>query len=183
MDDFKTDRVWVQEDGRRAMRKVKETETAPGTTERIVELHVEEERPLHLEQRVIEKKKPFVYERVIETLDGEGNIVEQKTESIEPTRQMQMREHIVAAQTVEDEPECDCNVTKDEMIEAIVAAFKAQQDMQVESLGVKPKGIRKIAEDLGTEAVNGDKTMTYWYIALAAAGGLFAYFTFFYPAM
>jgi hypothetical protein len=99
---------WTLDDGRRAERLV------------------EDERPLRLQQRVVEKTKPFIYERKIETVDKNGHIVEQKVESIEPKVQMQVVEHIgttVAAQNVTEE--YDCHVTKEEMIDTIVAAIKA----------------------------------------------------------
>jgi len=128
MDDFKTEK-WTLDDGRRAERRVTENTSENGQSERVVELHVEDERPLRLQQRVVEKSKPIVYERKVETLDPmTGSVVEQRVESIEPKVQMQLVEHIasastVAAQNVEDD--CDCHVTKDEMIDTIVAAIKA----------------------------------------------------------
>lgn len=131
MDDFKTEK-WTLDDGRRAERRVTENKTEDGQAERVIELHVEDERPLRLQQRVVEKSKPIVYERKVETLDPKtGSVVEQKVESIEPKVQMQLVEHIasastVAAQSVEDD--CDCHVTKDEMIDTIVAAIKATRE-------------------------------------------------------
>ena len=131
MDDFKTEK-WTLDDGRRAERRVTENTSDNGQSERVVELHVEDERPLRLQQRVVEKSKPIVYERKVETLDPKtGSVVEQRVESIEPKVQMQLVEHIasastVAAQSVEDD--CDCHVTKDEMIDTIVAAIKATRE-------------------------------------------------------
>jgi len=131
MDDFKTEK-WTLDDGRRAERRVTENTSENGQSERVVELHVEDERPLKLQQRVVEKSKPIVYERKVETLDPKtGSVVEQRVESIEPRVQMQLVEHIasastVAAQSIQDD--CDCHVTKDEMIETIVAAIKATRD-------------------------------------------------------
>src|SRR5437868_3696539 len=130
MDDFKTEK-WTLEDGRRAERRVTENVNPSGEAERVVELHVEDERPLRLQQRVVEKRKPFVYEREIHTIDKSGVVVEKKVESIEPKVQMQLVEHLVAQngvsalateQPVEDNP---CHVTKEEMIETIVTAIKA----------------------------------------------------------
>jgi hypothetical protein len=131
MDDFKTEK-WTLDDGRRAERRVTENTSENGQSERVVELHVEDERPLRLQQRVVEKSKPIVYERKVETLDPKtGSVVEQRVESIEPKVQMQLVEHIasassVSAQSVPDD--CDCHVTKDEMIETIVAAIKATRE-------------------------------------------------------
>ena len=132
MDEFKTEK-WTLDDGRRAERRVTENKSENGQSERVVELHVEDERPLRLQQRVVEQSKPIVYERKVETVDPKtGNVVEQKVESIEPKVQMQLVEHIsanntVVAQSIEDE--CDCHVTKEEMIDTIVAAIKATRDV------------------------------------------------------
>lgn len=131
MDDFKTEK-WMLDDGRRAERRVTENISENGQSERVVELHVEDERPLKLQQRVVEKSKPVVYERMVETLDPKtGSVIEQKVESIEPKVQMQLVEHIasantVAAQSIQDD--CDCHVTKAEMIETILAAIKATRE-------------------------------------------------------
>ena len=129
-DNIKTEK-WTLDDGRRAERRVTEQKTEDGQAERVIELHVEDERPLKLQQRVVEKSKPIVYERKIETLDPKtGSVLDQKVESIEPRVQMQLVEHIasastVAAQSVQED--CDCHVTKEEMIDTIVAAIKATQ--------------------------------------------------------
>jgi len=137
---------WTLEDGRRAERHVKES-----TDERVIELHVEDERPLRLQQRVVEKSKPFVYEREIEVVDKEGNVVEKKLESIEPKVQMQLVEHLgtvgdvgVSAQSV-DKDDCDCHVTKEEMVDTIISAIKAsrQMDAQVAALSHKEKPMHK----------------------------------------
>ena len=60
MDDSKIEK-WTLEDGRRAEKRITELDG-----ERVIELHVESERPLKLTQRVVEKSKPIVYERKIE---------------------------------------------------------------------------------------------------------------------
>lgn len=132
MDDNQRVEKWTLDDGRRAERRVMEQKSEAGQSERVIELHVEDERPLRLQQRVIEKTKPFIYERKVETLDPKtGTVVDQKVESIEPRTQMQLVEHIstnnsVSAQSVEED--CDCHVTKEEMIETIIAAVKASRE-------------------------------------------------------
>lgn len=133
MDDIKNVEKWVLDDGRRAEKRVTEVKGDNGHSERIVELHVEDERPLRLQQRVREKAKPIVFERTIETVDVKsGEVIDQKVESIDPKVNMQIVEHIstkstdtdnVVAQSINDD--CDCHVTKEEMIETIVAAVKA----------------------------------------------------------
>lgn len=83
---------WTLEDGRRAERHIKEI-----GDERIIELHIEELRPMRLQQRITEKVKPFVYEREIEMVDSDGNVVEKKVEAIEPKVQLQLVDHIAVA--------------------------------------------------------------------------------------
>lgn len=154
MDDIKNVEKWVLDDGRRAEKRVTETKNCEdGQGERIVELHVEDERPLRLQQRIREKTKPIVYERTIETVDPKtGEVVEQKLESIDPKVQMQLVEHIsttgpsvVSAQSVEDD--CDCHVTKEEMIETIVAAIKTvKADMQPQVMAQSVPAARRVTK-------------------------------------
>lgn len=138
MDDNMKVEKWTLEDGRRAERRVTEQKDANGEGEKVVELFVEDERPLRLQQRVVEKSKPIIFERKVETVDpSTGNVIEQKTESLEPKVPLQLVDHIkasqasapavVAAQAVSGEG--DKPVTKQEMIDAIVAAIKANREV------------------------------------------------------
>ena len=114
MEDKKIER-WTLDDGRRAERWVIENEG-----ERVVEIHMEEERPLHLQQRIIEKSKPMVYERETAMLDKNGNIVDKKIESLDQIK-MQMVD----------------NSSKEEFVTAIVSALQAMQPCnQLKSLGI-----------------------------------------------
>lgn len=104
MAEMKIEKI-VLEDGRKAERRTTEVVDSNGEIQTVVELHLEEAQPLRLSQRVVEKRKPFVYERKIETVDKDGVVIEQKTESVEPKIQMQTIEHLaadVAAQSMED---------------------------------------------------------------------------------
>jgi len=130
MDDVKIEK-WTLEDGRRAERRVVEHKNVDGLAEKIIELHVEDERPLRLQQRVVEKVKPVLYERKFETIDPmTGNIIDQKVESIEQNSTMRVVDHITTVST-SDHKSDDINkpVTKQEMIDAIVAAIKANREM------------------------------------------------------
>jgi hypothetical protein len=129
MDDLKNQK-WVLDDGRRAERRVMENTNENGEFETVIELHVEDERPLKLQQRVVEKSKPIVYERMVETIDPKtGDVVEQRVESIEPKIRMQLVEHISSCKaSPQPTKECDCHVTKEEMIDTIVAAIKATRE-------------------------------------------------------
>lgn len=140
MDDNIRVEKWTLDDGRRAERRVKEGNGG----EKVVEYFVEDERPLRLKQRVVEKSKPFVFERHIQDLDAEGNVIEQKVESIEPKVQLQLVEHLgvagnVTAQSSSKDEDCDCHVTKEEMIETVVAAIKAAKVANGDSAPVRVK--------------------------------------------
>jgi hypothetical protein len=129
MDDIKVEK-WTLEDGRRAEKRVSEHKDANGECEKIIELHVEDERPLRLQQRVVEKCKPMLYERKLETIDPKtGSVIEQKVECLEPKMPMQVVEHIgVASSSMDD---ANKPVTKQEMIDAIVAAIKANRELSL----------------------------------------------------
>jgi len=149
---------WTLEDGRRAERHVKDS-----GEERVIELHVEDERPLRLQQRIVEKTKPFVYEREIEVVDKSGNVIEKKVESVEPKVQMQLVEHLVpsenavSAQSVKND--CDCHLTKEEMVDTIISAIKASRQMNNQVAPVKSvNGIRSLG--LAEEIANKDKETT-----------------------
>lgn len=181
MDDIKTEK-WTLDDGRRAERRVTETVSPTGEAERVIELHVEDERPLKLQQRVVEKRKPIIYEREIQTVDGLGNIVEKKIEAVEPRTSMQLVEHIgsVSAQSVPT----DCHVTKEEMIETIVTAMRAmREEIRNEEVAPKPAFVRSeapvqsqgLAEEIGKRVgIESPKTMdkVMWVVIAGLIIGL-----------
>lgn len=148
MEDFKTEK-WTLDDGRRAERRVTEQNCEDGQIERVVELHVEDERPLKLQQRVVEKSKPIVYERKIEKIDPiTGSVIDQKIESIEPKVQMQLVKHVqssydnVNAQSFQED-----HVTKKEMIDTIVTAIKAAFEI------AKPEPVKEMVRETPFQAV------------------------------
>lgn len=120
MDDQLKVEKWTLEDGRRAERRVTEIKDANGQGERVIELHVEDARPLRLQQRIVEKTKPFIFERKLEVIDpATGNVIEQKVESLEPRVPMQIVEHIAVAQN----DDYGVPFTKRELVE-MLAEFK-----------------------------------------------------------
>lgn len=94
-----------------------------GVQERVLELHVEKPREKYLQERVIERRRPVVYERETQLVDIDTNeIVETKVESIEDSgTRLKTVEHLgvapksLKAQSVEED---DC-VTKSDLITAI----------------------------------------------------------------
>lgn len=195
MDDNKN-KKWTLDDGRRAERRVMEQKKDDGVVERVVELHVEDERPLKLQQRVIEKSKPIIYEREIETLDtNTGEILDRKIESIEPKVQMQIVEHItssvnsnvVSAQSIQSaQSDCDCYVTKEEMIDTIVSAIKASKESsnQVQTLSAPSDDLTKklhslgLADEIGVKKENGNVIEYVFLISIVAVVTVLGYILF-----
>jgi hypothetical protein len=102
---------------------------------------MEEERPLKLRQRVVEKKKNVVYEREIQTVDDTGNVIEAKVESCEPRVDLRLVDHIatVGVNAQSKEP-----VTREEMIDAIITGIKASREL---GLDVKPQSVSSASEE------------------------------------
>jgi hypothetical protein len=178
MDDFKAEK-WTLDDGRRAERRVKDTVNPTGEAERVVELHVEAERPLKLQQRVVERRKPIVYERETHTIDQDGNVVEKKVESVDSKVPMQLVEHIACDNGIQalDTPatsDCDCHVTKDEMIDTIVSAVKSLKD---DLGGIKTGSIADIIGKRVEGQVSMQDKVLWGVIAVLVAGiGYVAFF-------
>jgi hypothetical protein len=126
MEEVKVEQIRLR-DGRYGevkTREAKDCETGQGE---VVYEHFEEEpRQLHLRQRVTEKKRPIVYERVIESIDG-NEVVEKKVESIDPSVNMQLREHIGLAKA-EAQSVDPCYVTKEDLKDAMVELANAIKD-------------------------------------------------------
>lgn len=150
---------WTLEDGRKAEKRINEVvDHANLTSEKVVELHMEDERPLKLKQRVVEKSKPVIFERKIETVDSNGNVVDVKIESAEPRVPMQLVEHIAVANSVSAhgcKKACHPKgLTKEDLAEAIAVAIeksKPKNDFGINSLGLADQIAEKVnANDDGT---------------------------------
>lgn len=124
---------WILEDGRKAEKTVQENQIGENECERVTEIKMEEERPLKVQQRIVEKVKPFVYERRIETIDSKtGEVIDQKVEAIDVSIQSNASNEYV---------------TKQEMIEAIVTAMKSTRKedcSKLNSLGIADSIANKI---------------------------------------
>lgn len=131
-----TTEKWTLEDGRRVEKRVTEIHIPEKMeSEKVVELHMEDERPLKLKQRMVEKTKPFVYEKRTETIDENGNVVDVKIESVEPKVNFQFVDHIVTDVAAVcnkgacnkgacnkgacDKGACNKGLTKEEIVEAV----------------------------------------------------------------
>jgi hypothetical protein len=126
MEEVKVKKIRL-EDGRYGevkTREAKDCETGQG--EVVYEHYEEEPRQLHLRQRVTEKKRPVVYERTIESIEG-NEVVERKVESIEPSVNMQLREHIGLAKA-EAQSADPCYVTSQDLKDAMLEMAQAIRD-------------------------------------------------------
>ena len=152
---------WTLEDGRKAEKRISESVNHSDlTSEKIVELHMEDERPLKLKQRIVEKTKPVLYERKIETLDAQGNVVDVKVESAEPKIPLQLVEHIalannhVAAQNCKSA--CKKGLTKEDLAEAFATALKSvkSENCNLNSLGIADQIAERVNEDSDNNLTN-----------------------------
>lgn len=94
----KTNKIerFTLEDGRKAERHISTNESG----EKVIEIFVEEQRPLKLEKRITEKRKEILAEQKVETIQN-GEIVDVQSSSVDPHVKMQLREHIAKADNAE----------------------------------------------------------------------------------
>lgn len=111
MSDTKIEK-FLTEDGRQAEKHV-----IVDGDKKVVEIHVESVRPKHLSHRIVEQSANVVVKREIETINEDGDVVERKVESIDPTDKMELREHIVKSDpfVTAQSADCDCYVTKEDL--------------------------------------------------------------------
>jgi hypothetical protein len=118
MEDNKIEK-WTLEDGRKAEKVIVEKKLENEEVERVIEIKFESERPLSVQQRIVERYKPFVYERRIETIDpNTGEVLEVKVENLGEGMSAQH-----AGDTLDNG-----YVTKKEMVEAIIKAVKSSKE-------------------------------------------------------
>lgn len=116
---------FIYDDGRNAEKVEFEDQTCEGV--KITEVYVEPKIEKKLAQRIIEKRRPMVYEREIETVDeASGDTIEKIVESMDNGPKLQIVERIatgtsVAAQSVEE----GCSVTREELRQDIMDAVSA----------------------------------------------------------
>jgi len=120
---------FLWEDGRRAEKIVLDDDKCDGT--RVTEVYVEPAVEKKLAQRIVERRKPIVYEREIETIDEvSGQVVDKVVEATEPRAAMHVIERYapegVGAQSIVKKQHVDdCNVSREELREDIKDAVLA----------------------------------------------------------
>ena len=120
----KDKRQFLYEDGRRAERHIYDDGTeCDGQT--VTEVYVEPPIQKNLAQRVVEKRRPCIYERETEFIDeSTGEVVDRVRESADPSAPLQVVEHLVSrhALNAQSAPEPDC-VSRNEVRQDIRDAF------------------------------------------------------------
>ncbi len=177
----------ILEDGRKADKLVREEFSPSGESKIITELYTEPAIEKKLSKRVVEYKKPVVVQRELETVDEDGNVIDRKVESVEPTVRMELREHIstqntVSALNVQETPnECNCYVTKEELQEILLSVVKYVHK-DADEPTYKVSALQAVtAEKLAIEGTFWDNYGSYiMYSGLAVAAALFLFFAFYY---
>lgn len=184
---------WIQEDGRRAERRVTETAfDSDGQAERIIELHIEDARPLKLQQRIVEKIKPVIFERKLETINpSTGEIVERKLETIEQSSSMQVVDHIgVLEPTKKVDPVAEANVDsttsglppaylQNQSLQELIDLLKNTQKSDNSEFETKLKSLgaaAQVAKKSSKEAFSNDKFLMVIIVAQVVALGYVLFF-------
>jgi hypothetical protein len=75
---------FVLEDGRKAEKIVTESKISDQESQKVIEIKVEETRPLKTQTKITEKTRCYIYERITETVDQEtGRVLESKVENFD----------------------------------------------------------------------------------------------------
>ena len=168
----------TMEDGRQAERHVKEEGYCDENQTRVVDLYVEPERPKHLAKRIVEKRRPCVFRREIETIDENGEVVDRKVESIDPEDKMELRSHIatvntLAAQSTEDE--CDCPVTAAQLKDVMVDLADRLSHREVASLSQEPAEVVALQDTVSERVLTkstSEISQTTWMLLMVVAAQL-----------
>lgn len=144
---------FILEDGRKAEKSIVENKINESEKEIITEIRSEETRPLKAQKRIIEKVKPFIYERVVETIDqNTGEVLERTVEDvITPTEN---------------------NYTKEEIIKTIINALKDKEHSKLKSLGIIEEIEKQEEEEASKENKFSIKDISLMTIIIAQILGL-----------
>ena len=184
MEEIKTCPIRL-EDGRKADKIIQETsDPASGESKIVTEIHAEPVVPKHLVQRIVETKRPVVVRREIESVDElTGEVLDRKVESVSPDVKMELREHIqtnstVAALSAKDD--CDCYVTKEDMLEGFKAIARAlsHNDEPVAAVSVNKISMQEVVADKVSTKSNVDWTGIVLWGIIASMSAAFAYVVF-----
>lgn len=187
------------EDGRRGKRIVQDYGDSV-----LTEVYVEPEVTKVLSTRILEKKRPIIFERTIETVNEAGEIIEKRTESLDPPA-MEVREHIglasspvISVQSVSADSSNDCHVTKEDLqlfgeqmadktFEGLMAVAKHLQSAQNSltsvipappTASVSPYQIAVAEKVNGNSSIIPNGNAILWTV-VAAVGGYWAYLIWF----
>jgi hypothetical protein len=175
----KTVEKFTMEDGRMAERHI----TLNTSGEKVVEVFVQERLPLKLEKRITEKKKEVVHEQKVETIK-DGEVVEVKVLSTEPTVKMELREHI--AKSDKSEIGSLNYASKKDLVDvvtqAVVAGVMAAKPQVVAAPQTAPKPLfraQSVVEDnVAAKKKNDGLWIGVMVVALVAQFAFFGYLLF-----
>lgn len=160
-------------------------ESIPCDEERVTEIYVEKPREKYIQQRIIERRKPFVYEKEIEDHDLEtGEVIRKTIESIDDN---EIKSRVVdRIETQNYKESCDCSgpISKKDLIEA----FKYYDDFKNGKIKLDKEDALSIQQV--ADSRNYYDNNTSWFsklditdislvIALLSVFGLFVYYAVF----
>lgn len=149
MDEVRIEKLNM-EDGRQAERHIMDDGYCEDEQTRTIDLYVEPERPKTLAKRIVEKRRPCVFRREIETVDENGEVIDRKVESIDPEDKMQLVQHIAThqpsftAQSMPVTDDCGCPVTREDLKDVMnmmvskINQNNQKQQQQFAALSVAP---------------------------------------------
>jgi len=183
--------VWT-EDGRSGEKVIREVAGGDGHKTVYEELWVEPKVEKRLAQRQVKHIRPIVHRIETEIIDEDTQeVLDRKVEDVEPESKMELRRHIVSEATLsaqsEEDDDCGCYVTRDELKEVVVQAVQAVANNQnhVESYDHhdccdKSLKAQSVLEEKYSGEVGSDSSKV-WVVVLASAcavlaGGIAAVF-------
>lgn len=185
MDEVKIEPFFLA-DGRRGEKHVKDS-----GEECVTELHVEPERAKQLATRIIEKKRPCVVSREIQTINANGEVVDTKIESVDPATVMGATPQLSLQSVPASEEDCNCFVTKEDLEkladqmaastrDGIVTAAKIIMEQQsVAAPAASSSKVSSIQQEIASRIENSGKPKNMiWTVLIVSLLGVLGYVVF-----
>ncbi len=157
----------VTEDGRKGEKVCNETLAENGNSVKVTELWLEPKPDKKLTKRVVEYTRPMVYRREIQSVDEvTGQLVDQKVEAVDNEPALKLMDHVVTPLKE--------YVTKEEMQNAIISAFKAAKGVSAPVMkAIHP--VVSVREILEQKQVSINYTNLITWTAIVILGGILVY--------
>lgn len=186
MDEVKIEPFFLA-DGRRGEKHIKDS-----GEECVTELHVEPERAKQLATRIIEKKRPCVVSREIQTINANGEVVDTKIESVDPATVMGATPQLSLQSVPASEEDCNCFVTKEDLEkladqmaastrEGIVTAAKIimEQQSAAAPTTANVSKVSSIQQEIANRIENSGKPKNMlWTVLIVSLLGVLGYVVF-----